>query len=284
MKYGQVWLVGAGPGDAGLLTLKGLDVINKADVVVYDKLVGHGVMSLIPKTCELIYVGKSSGNHLVPQEEINQIILDNALKGKNVVRLKGGDPFLFGRGAEEIELLYENNVEFEVVPGITSAISAPAYGGIPITHRDFASSVHIITGHFRDNSNSEIDFKSLVKVKGTLVFLMGISSLNIISSGLINGGMNEDMPCAIIQSGTTSKQRKVVSTIKNIEADARKKSIKSPGVIVVGEVCTLSEKFSWYENLSLHGMKILVTRPSELSSRLSSKLYNKGAEVVNMPS
>ncbi|MEG0370889.1 MAG: uroporphyrinogen-III C-methyltransferase, partial [Clostridium sp.] len=195
MKCGHVWLVGAGPGDAGLLTLKGLDVINKADVVVYDKLVGHGVMSLIPKTCELIYVGKSSGNHLVPQEEINQIILDNALKGKNVVRLKGGDPFLFGRGAEEIELLYENNVEFEVVPGITSAISAPAYGGIPITHRDFASSVHIITGHFRDNSNSEIDFKSLVKVKGTLVFLMGISSLNIISSGLINGGMNEDMPC-----------------------------------------------------------------------------------------
>ncbi|KMT21840.1 uroporphyrinogen-III C-methyltransferase [Clostridium cylindrosporum] len=283
MGKGKVWLVGAGPSDVGLFTLKGREVLEKADVVVYDKLVGGGILSLIPNETELIYVGKTSGNHPVPQDRINEILLEEALKGKNVARLKGGDPFLFGRGGEELELLVEHGIEFEIVPGITSAISVPAYAGIPVTHRDFTSSLHIITGHTKKESAPSIDFESLVKLNGTLVFLMGVSSLEVICKGLIDAGMDKTTPAAIIESGTTSRQRKVVSTVEYLSSEARDAKIKTPGLIIVGKVAQLSDKFSWAEKRPLAGTKVLVTRPKSLASRLSKKLYDNGAEVIELP-
>ena len=174
---GKVWLVGAGPGDPGLFTLKGKKVLEQAEVVVYDSLVGDGVLSMVPREAELINVGKRAGHHLVPQDQINEILLEKALEGKRVVRLKGGDPFLFGRGGEELELLQEHQIPFEVVPGVTSPIAVPAYNGIPVTHRDYCSSVHIITGHKKAGQQYNINFKALVETKGTLVFLMGVTAL-----------------------------------------------------------------------------------------------------------
>lgn len=283
MRKGKVWLVGAGPSDPGLLTIKGKNLIENADVIVYDKLVGEGILSLIPGDSEKIYVGKVSGNHHVPQEDINKILLEEALKGKKVVRLKGGDPFLFGRGGEELELLVENNIEFEIVPGITSAISVPAYAGIPVTHRDFTSSLHIITGHTKKEDAPNIDFKSLVNLKGTLVFLMGVSSLERICKGLIEAGMDKITSAAIIEKGTTSKQRKVVSTLELLPTKAKEENIKTPGLIIVGSVVSLADKFTWADKRSLSGIKILVTRPQNKASRLSKMLYEKGAEVVECP-
>ena len=200
---GKVWLVGAGPGDVGLLTLRGREVIENADVIVYDALVGQGVLSLIPESARLIFAGKRAGNHYLRQEETNRLLLEEALKGNRVVRLKGGDPFLFGRGGEELELLVEHGVPFEIVPGITSAIAVPAYNGIPVTHRDFCSSVHIITGHRRAEQGYDIDFDALVRTKGTLVFLMGIAALPDICRGLLAAGMDPDMPAAVLPKWST---------------------------------------------------------------------------------
>ena len=189
-KIGKVWLVGAGPSDVGLFTIKGKHVLENADVVVYDKLVGQAVLNLIPKTTRMIDVGKRASDHPVSQNEINQILLNEALGGNLVVRLKGGDPFLFGRGGEELELLCEHNIPFEIIPGVTSAISVPAYAGIPVTHRDFCSSLHIITGHTKSAQNAEIDYKSLVSLNGTLIFLMGVGALADICLGLLVAGMD----------------------------------------------------------------------------------------------
>ena len=213
---GKVWLVGAGPGDAGLFTLKGKEVLENADVVVYDALVGAGILSMIPEKAELIFAGKRSGNHYLKQEDTNRVLLEEAQKGKNVVRLKGGDPFLFGRGGEELELLAENDIPFEIVPGITSAFAVPAYNGIPVTHRDFCSSVHVITGHKRGNNTYDIDFKALVDTKGTLVFLMGIAALPDLTKGLLDAGMDPDMPTAILERGTTADQHRITGTLGTI--------------------------------------------------------------------
>ena len=199
MKTGKVWLVGAGPGDIGLLTVKATEIIKEADVIVYDALIGDSLFSLFPKSVECISVGKRSGNHTMPQEQIDKVLLEEALKGKKEVRLKGGDPFLFGRGGEELELLAENDVPYEVVPGITSPIAVPAYNGIPVTHRDFTSSLHIITGHKRKGSAEDIDYGALVRTEGTLVFLMGIARLPFICGGLLEAGMEPDMPAAVLQ-------------------------------------------------------------------------------------
>lgn len=280
---GKVWLVGAGPGDAGLFTLKGKQVLDQADVVVYDKLVGQGILSMIPVGAELIFVGKVSGNHAVPQHEINEILLKEALSGKKVVRLKGGDPFVFGRGGEELELLRENHVPFEIVPGITSAVSVPAYNGIPVTHRDFVSSLHIITGHTKKNDEADIDYESLVKLGGTLVFLMGVSAMPKICKGLLAGGIEPDMPAAILERGTTAHQRRVISDVSNLPKDAERAGIKTPAIIVVGRVCSLEKDFHWAEDRPLGGLKIAVTRPKDRISTLSEKLVILGAEVVMMP-
>ncbi|MDY3917743.1 MAG: uroporphyrinogen-III C-methyltransferase, partial [Candidatus Limivivens sp.] len=280
---GKVWLVGAGPGDPGLFTLKGKAVLEQAEVVVYDALVGQSILNMIPERAELINVGKRASNHTMPQQEINQVLVREARKGKRVVRLKGGDPFLFGRGGEELELLTENRIPYEVVPGVTSAIAVPAYNGIPVTHRDFCSSLHIITGHKRQGEAYNIDFEALVRTKGTLVFLMGVSALPDICRGLLEAGMDAGMPAAILQKGTTAGQKRIVATVSTLEEEVKRQGIETPAIIVVGKVCGLAERFEWYEKQPLAGKKILVTRPKELISQMAAKLRSKGAEVLELP-
>ena len=283
MNKGKVWLVGSGPGDSELLTLKAKKVIENADVIIYDSLVGQSILSMISGDVKCIDVGKRAGNHTMHQEDINKVILEEAMNGMKVVRLKGGDPFLFGRGGEELELLVKEDVDFEIIPGITSAISVPAYNGIPVTHRDFNSSLHIITGHKKKDEEYDIDFKSLVNLKGTMVFLMGFSALKDICKGLLEGGINPDMPAAVLEKGTTSKQRRVIATVSTIEEKATQEKISTPAIIVIGKVCELGNEFFWYEKLPLSGCRILVTRPKELVSGLSEKLREKGAEVLEIP-
>lgn len=282
-KLGKVWLVGAGPNDVGLFTLKGKAVLEQAEVVVYDHLVGQGILAMISKEAKRINVGKISGNHPVPQKEINQILVEEALSGKRVVRLKGGDPFLFGRGGEELEELCKNGISFEIVPGVTSAISVPAYNGIPVTHRDFCSSVHIITGHTKNLERADIDFPALVKFGGTLVFLMGVASMPVICKELIDAGMDPAMPAAILENGTTAHQRRVVSDLLNLPDAAARAEIKTPAIILVGKVCSLAEQFHWAEDRPLGRLKIMVTRPKDRSSSLTAKLQEYGAEVVEVP-
>ena len=280
---GSVILVGAGPGDPGLLTQKGRQAIENAQVVVYDRLVSPAILSLIPKDAEKINVGKESSNHLVPQEEINRILLRKAQEDKRVVRLKGGDPFLFGRGGEELELLEAAGIPFQVVPGVTSALSVPAYAGIPVTHRDFCSSVHIITGHARAGAELSIDFDALKRTGGTLVFLMGVTSLPKICKGLLDAGMAPDMPAAVIEKGTCPGQRKLISTLEKLPSEAEKAGVKSPAIIVVGKVCSLSNRFDWFDCLSLKGKTVVVTRPEDRSGTLTQRLRELGAEAVDYP-
>ena len=284
MAAGKVWLVGAGPGDIGLFTLKGAAVLQQADVVVYDSLVGEGVLARIPEHAKLINVGKRASHHTMVQEEINKVLLEEAQKGNKVVRLKGGDPFLFGRGGEELELLSENGIPYEIVPGVTSPISVPAYNGIPVTHRDFCSSLHIITGHKRAGQEYDIDFRALTQTKGTLVFLMGIAALEDICKGLLDGGMDPDMPAAVLQKGTTAGQKRVVATVSTLKAEVDRQGIETPAIIVVGKVCSLADKFAWYEKLPLAGWKVLVTRPRQHISKTADLLRKKGAEVLELPS
>lgn len=275
---GKVYLVGAGPGDEGLITVRGADLLQRARVVVYDSLIGEGIKKYINTNAQMIYVGKRAGNHSKTQEEINNILVEEGLRGGCVVRLKGGDPFLFGRGGEELAALNEKGILYEVVPGVTSAIGAAAYGGIPVTHRGLSSSLHIITGHLRDGKYN-IDFNSLAKLTGTLVFLMGISSLETITSSLITGGMDSNTPCGIVESGTTSKQRVTLGTLNNIGEISRSLEVKSPGIIIVGKVANLCKEYGWVHNKPLFGTKILVTRPKTMASKLGDKLYEVGAEV-----
>lgn len=280
---GKVWLVGAGPGDIGLFTLKGLQILEQADVVVYDSLVGQGVLSRIPDTARCINVGKRASHHTMPQEKINEVLLEEAKKGNRVVRLKGGDPFLFGRGGEELELLVKEGIPYEIIPGVTSPIAVPAYNGIPVTHRDFTSSLHIITGHKKQGAAYDIDFEALVRTRGTLVFLMGVSALGDICQALLQAGMEKDMPAAILQKGTTAGQKKIVATVSTLEEEVNRQGIQTPAIIVVGKVCALAEEFAWYEKLLLAGYKVLVTRPRELVSTMAEKLRVLGAEVLELP-
>lgn len=284
LKTGKVWLVGAGTGDLGLFSIKGMEVLQEAEVVVYDALVSLEVLAYLPKEAEWINVGKRSNNHLVPQEEINQILLRKAKEGKRVVRLKGGDPFVFGRGGEELELLSKEGIPFEIVPGITSSIAVPAYNGIPVTHRDYTSSFHVITGHKKQNGVLDINFKALVQLNATLVFLMGVSALETICNSLIEAGMDSDMPAAILERGTTFGQRRAVATVGTLKEEADKAAIKSPAVIVIGKVCALEQSFAWIEEKPLFGKQILITRPREKASHLAKRLRKLGAQVVEMPS
>ena len=280
---GKVTLVGAGPGDPGLLTRKGLEALQRADVVVYDRLVSPEILALIPEGVQQIDVGKQAARHPVPQEEINRILLEKAQAGHNVVRLKGGDPFLFGRGGEELELLAEHGVAFEEVPGITSAIAAPAYAGIPVTHRDCCSSLHIVTGHQRAGKELDIDFEALVRTKGTLVFLMGVSALGAIVAGLLGAGMDRDTPAAVVERGTTSAQRRISAPLGDLPAAAEAAGVISPAVIVVGGVCALAEQFDWFDALPLKGKTVVVTRPKERTGTLSVRLRALGARVWEYP-
>lgn len=283
-KAGKVWLVGAGNGDIGLFTKKGMDVLKRAEVVVYDALVSLELLALLPEHAELINAGKRSSHHLIPQERINEILLEKAKEGKRVVRLKGGDPFVFGRGGEELELLAKEKIPFEVVPGITSSIAVPAYNGIPVTHRDFTSSFHVITGHKKKNGTLDINFKALVDLHATLVFLMGVSALETICSRLMEEGMNPDMPAAILEKGTTCRQKRVVATLGTLKEKADQANIQSPAVIVVGKVCSLEKEFAWFEKKPLFGIQVLVTRPKECISSLAKQMRELGAQVIEMPS
>ena len=283
MNTGKVWLVGAGPGDPGLFTVKGKEILGSAEVVVYDSLVGQGVLSQIPKEAKAINVGKRASHHTMPQEKINQVLVEEAKKGYRVVRLKGGDPFLFGRGGEELELLTKEGIPYEVVPGVTSPIAVPAYNGIPVTHRDYTSSLHIITGHKKQGEAYDIDFKALVDTKGTLVFLMGVTALPDICASLLAAGMDPEMPAAVLQQGTTAGQKRIVSTVAELPEEVKRQGVETPAIIVVGRVCALADEFAWYEKLPLAGRKILVTRPKDLISSMSAKLRALGAEVLELP-
>ncbi len=283
MKSGQVILVGAGPGDPGLLTIKGRQVIESAEVVVYDRLVSQAILDMIPPQAERINVGKEASHHIMPQEQINALLLEKARSGKRVVRLKGGDPFLFGRGGEELELLALHEIPFQEIPGITSAIAVPAYGGIPVTHRDFCSSLHIITGHQRAGRPLNIPFDALVETNGTLVFLMGVAALSNICTGLLEAGMAPDMPAAVVERGTTPAQRPILATVSTLPAVAEAAQIKSPSIIIVGKVCSLSSQFDWFDKLPLKGRNIIVTRPKERAGTLSNRLRALGAEVTEFP-
>ena len=280
---GKVTLVGAGPGDPGLLTQKGLEALQGADVVVYDRLVSPEILALMPETAQQIDVGKQAARHPVPQEEINRILLEKAQAGHNVVRLKGGDPFLFGRGGEELELLAAHGVAFEEVPGITSAIAAPAYAGIPVTHRDCCSSLHIVTGHQRAGKELDVDFEALVRTKGTLVFLMGVSALGAIVAGLLGAGMDRDTPAAVVERGTTPAQRRISAPLGDLPAAAEAAGVVSPAVIVVGGVCALAEQFDWFDRLPLKGRTVAVTRPKERAGTLTARLRALGARVWEYP-
>ena len=280
---GKVWLVGAGPGDPGLLTLRGKQVLEQAEVVVYDALVGPAVLALIPDGARLIFAGKRAGHHYLRQEETNRVLLEEAQKGFRVVRLKGGDPFLFGRGGEELELLAEHHIPFEVVPGVTSAFAVPAYNGIPVTHRDFCASVHVITGHRRAGQGYDIDFDALVRTGGTLIFLMGLAALPDICAGLLGAGIDPDTPAAVLEKGTTPRQRRIGATVSTLEAACREAGAQTPAIIVVGPVCALAEAFAWYEGRPLAGIRVLLTRPRELISTMAELLRQQGAEVLELP-
>lgn len=280
---GKVSLVGAGPGDAGLLTVKGATLLKQAEVVVYDRLVSRAILEQIPPSALRINVGKNVGNHPVPQERINEILLEQAQQGRRVVRLKGGDPFVFGRGGEELELLAANDIPFEVVPGITAAVAVPAYAGIPVTHRDFCSSLHIITGHAKASNELTLDFPALVRLGGTLLFMMAVSTVEQIADGLMRAGMARSMPCAVVENGTRSCQRKFIATLDTIADTVREHAVQSPAVIVVGTVCTLSDRFDWFSELPLKNRRILVTQPQKRASTLAEQLGALGAEVTLYP-
>lgn len=278
-KEGCVTLVGAGPGDPGLLTLAGLRALADADVVLYDRLASPDILALAPDRAEKIDVGKNKGDHPVPQGEINLLLLRHARAGKKVVRLKGGDPFLFGRGAEELELLREHGVPFRVVPGVSSALAAPAYAGIPVTHREYASSVHIVAGHGRDGRDPSIPYAELARLDGTLVFLMALTSAAAIRDGLLAAGMDPAVPAAAIENGTTPAQRVVVATLGDVVERIEAEGFSPPAVIVVGGVAALAERFAWTHRLPLHGRRILAVSSRTLAGRLAARLRDLGCRV-----
>ncbi len=282
---GKVYLVGAGPGDEELITLKGLRAIEEADVILYDRLSSPGLLRYQKPGAELIDVGKKPDYHKVPQEEINQILIDKALEGKIVTRIKGGDPFVFGRGGEEALSLEKEGIVYEVVPGITSAIAVPAYGGIPVTQRNISTSFHVITGHENpEKDEAMVDYSLLAKLQGTLIFLMGIKALPRISKKLIEGGMDPYTKAAVIHRGTTAKEKKAVGTLETIVEEVEKMKITSPGIIVIGEVAGFSEQMDWRRFMPLKNKRILVTRSRKQASTLRKQLMALGAEVVEYPS
>jgi len=284
MRRGKVYLVGAGPGDPGLLTVKGLDCLKQADVVIYDRLLDDSLLGAACPDAEKIYVGKAAKCHIREQGEINQLLVKKATEGKVVVRLKGGDPFVLGRGGEEAEALAMNHVPFEVVPGVSSALAVPAYAGIPVTHRRVASSLAVITGHeAASKGKSSIAWDKLATGADTLVFLMGMGNLAPIVERLIENGRAPSTPVALIRDGTTPKQQTLVGTLEDIVAQTEQSGFQPPAVIIVGEVVRLRERLRWFDNQPLFGKRILVTRAQHQASQLSQLLLKRGAVPIEMP-
>lgn len=284
MQKGKVYIIGAGPGDYKLLTLKAVECISIADVIVYDRLINERILSLARQDAELVYAGKMPDSHTLPQNCINEILAAKAQEGKTVARLKGGDPFVFGRGGEECEYLCERGISFEIVPGITSAVAAPAYAGIPLTHRDYSSSFHVIAGHeSNEKENNHIDYACLARCEGTLVFLMGVSNIDKICEELIYHGKDADTPAAIIQRGTTQMQRVVAGTLGNIALKSKTENIKAPAVIIIGEVVQLRDKLHWFYKKPLSGKRIVVARAKEDAPGFADMIEEAGGEPVLIP-
>ena len=253
MKTGRVFLVGAGPGDPALLTEQGRKCLEQADAVVYDALACSSVLNLTKPDCSLIFAGKMAGNHYKKQSETNRLLVELAEQGKQVVRLKGGDPFVFGRGGEEAQVLQENGIPFSIVPGVSSCYSVPAYAGIPVTHRAYAPAFHVITGHRKTEQHAELDYATLAKLDGTLIFLMSLSNLPQIAAALIQNGKPSETPAAVIQEGTTAHQRVVTASLENIAEEVRRQGIHTPAMTVIGDVVGLREQLQCMETVSYPG-------------------------------
>jgi uroporphyrinogen III methyltransferase/synthase len=285
LNKGTVYLVGAGPGDYRLITLRGLDCISNADVIVYDRLVNPILLNYARPDVEMIYVGKSPDRHTMRQDEINATLVREAKTGKSVVRLKGGDPFVFGRGGEEAGFLLQNGISFEVVPGISSAIAAPAYAGIPVTHRDMASSFAVITGHEAEgkDADSSIKWDKIARACDTLIFLMGMRSLSSIVNSLIENGRDPLERVALIQWGTTPDQQCLIGNLSNIVEKAAQANIASPAIIVVGQVVSLGEKLAWLGKRPLSGKRVMITRPLHQAQKMVDLIADLGGEPWTFP-
>jgi len=283
-RAGVVYLVGAGPGDPGLMTARSLELIASADVVFHDRLIPPGALDGAREEAELVYVGKAPGAASVPQEEIAERMVEAARAGKSIVRLKGGDPFVFGRGGEEGEALREAGVEFEVVPGVTAGVAASAYAGIPVTHRDDASAVAFLTGHEDpEKPDTALDWAALARFPGTLVFYMGVKNLERNTRALIDAGRDPDEPAAAIERGTTDRQRTITATLATLGAEVEREEVRAPALIVVGEVVARRESLAWLERRPLYGRRVVVTRARAQASGLAATLRDLGAEVVELP-
>lgn len=283
-KTGMVYLVGAGPGDAGLLTLRGAELLGRADVVVYDALVNPELLRLAPTSAEIIYGGKRAKDHAIPQDELNQLLVRKAREGKIVVRLKGGDPYVFGRGAEEAEEIAAAQLPFEVVPGISSIVAGPNYAGIPLTHREHCSSFTVITGHEDPTKGgTALDYAQLARSGGTKVVLMGVERIGEIARSLVAAGMSAATPVGMIRWGTTGRQQTIEGTLGTIAAVVAEKKFTAPAVTIIGDVVKLRRKLNWFEQRPLFGRRIVVTRTREQASQLSGQLIEAGAEVLEIP-
>ena len=281
---GKVYLIGAGPGDPGLMTLKGRELIAKADCLVYDALAAPVMLTWAKPECEKIYVGKRSGNHALPQAEINALLVECASKYACVVRLKGGDPYVFGRGGEEAQALYAAGVSFEVVPGVTSAIAGPACAGIPVTHRDYCTQFTVFTGHEGANKEeSTLDIPGIAAARGTKVMLMGMSRLRETLAALMQAGQGGDVPAAAAQWAATGRQKTVSATVATLADAVEAAGISSPAVVVIGDVVKLVPQLDWRSKLPLCGKRVVVTRTREQASELSGMLENLGADVIELP-
>ena len=281
---GIVYLVGAGPGDAGLLTVRGAELLSRADVVVYDALVNPDLLRLAPQSAQIIYGGKRAKAHAIPQEELNQLLVDKARAGQCVVRLKGGDPYIFGRGGEEAEELAAAKIPFEVVPGVSSIVAGPNYAGIPITHREHCSSFTVITGHedpTKDESN--LDWAQIAKTPGTKVVLMGVERIGQIAAQLIANGMAASTPVGMVRWGTTGRQQSIEGTLATIAEVVAKNRFTAPAVTIIGGVVKLRKKLNWFERRPLFGQRIVVTRTRAQASQLARQLSELGADVLEIP-
>jgi len=280
---GRVYIIGAGPGDPGLITLRAVQCIREADVIIYDYLVGPEILRHATEKARLIYAGKQGGDHTLSQWQINALLVEEALKGAIVARLKGGDPFIFGRGGEEAEVLREAGIPFEVVPGISSAVAVPAYAGIPLTHRNHTVSVAFVTGHEDPTKGkSDLDWPALAGI-GTLVFLMGVKNLPLIAENLIRSGKDPETPAALIRWGTTPDQEALTGTLGNIAQRAEERGFLPPSIFVVGGVVGLRETLNWFETKPLFGRGVVITRPEAQAAEFSELLRARGARVINFP-
>lgn len=281
---GMVYLVGAGPGDAGLLTLRGAELLKRADVVVYDALVNKDLLRLAPKEAEIIYGGKRAKEHAIPQDQLNKLLVEKAKSGKIVVRLKGGDPYIFGRGGEEAEELVEADVPFEVVPGVSSITAAANYAGIPITHRSHSSSFTVVTGHENPEKDiGSVDWKWLAHEPGTKIILMGVDRIRQISAELMKHGLSASTPVGMVRWGTRGRQTSIDGTLATIADLVEAKNFGAPAITIIGDVVKLRPKLNWFEKRPLFGQRIVVTRTRDQASELSSQLLELGAEVLEIP-